>query len=104
MSVEQSNQKKLLPPMCAEQSEQEVVHLEVKTSVPPKELAGRTGAERYECGGGDFTFGEQYTLRVAGVLRVKKVSIKAVTSSASGRWQLSWTFLPVLKTSRMSML
>ena len=30
MSVEQSNQKKLLPPMCAEQSEQEVVHLEVK--------------------------------------------------------------------------
>ena len=84
MSVEQSNQKKLLPPMCAEQSEQEVVHLEVKTSVPPKELAGRTGAERYECGGGDFTFGEQYTLRVAGVLRVKKVSIKAAT--ALSKW------------------
>ena len=76
MSVEHSNQKKLLPPMCAEQSEQEVVHLEVKTSVPCKELAGRTGAERYDCGGGDyFTFGEQCTLRVAGVLRVKKVSI-----------------------------
>ena len=80
MSVEQSNQKKLLPPMCAEQSEQEVVHLEVKTFVPPKKLAGRTGAERYECGGGDFTFGEQYTRRVAGVLRVKKVSIKAATA------------------------
>ena len=65
--------------MCAEQSVQEVVHL-VKTSVPLKELAGRTGAERHECGGGDFTFGEQYTLRVAGVLRVKKVSIKAATA------------------------
>ena len=53
-------------------------YLEAKVSVPHKELAGRTGAERFECSGDDFILGVLHA--PACVLRVKKVSIKAATA------------------------